>query len=311
MQIRTVAVIGAGNIGAYVIRGFADVLGDNLWVVADGERKERLARDGLVINGRTYDLHVRTPEEAHGADLVVVSVKYNGLRGILPALKAVAAPHTLVMSLLNGVDSEEILSEVVPPSQILPAMIRLFSERRGNEIVMKPTTPDMGIHFGTVEGGPSAEAVQAVCEAFDKSAMDWNYDEDILAFIWTKYASNNSTNLPQVPIDAGAGAFEDSEHVDWVRRAIWEETRMVAEAEGVQIPAEMPFATSEECPPQMIFSTLQDYRAGRKTEVEMFAGKLVEIAARHGLKVPVTETMYHLILALEEKKAGLFDYAEA
>ena len=140
--------------------------------------------------------------------------------------------------------------------------------------------------------------------------MDWTCEEDVLAAIWTKYASNNSSNLPQVPIDAGAGAFEDSDHVEWMRQAIWEETRLVAEAEGVHIPAALPFETSEECPPQMIFSTLQDYRAGRKTEVEMFAGKLIEIAARHGLKVPVTETLYHLICALEEKSAGLFDYGE-
>ena len=308
--IKTVAVIGAGNIGAYVIRGFADVLGENLWVIADGERKERLERDGLIINGKRYALHVRTPEEAHGANLVVVSVKYNGLREILPDVRTIAAPHTLVMSLLNGVDSEEILSEAVPASQIMPAMIELFSARQGNEIIMKPTAPDMGIHFGTVQGGPSAEAVQAVCDAFDMSSMDWTCEEDVLAAIWTKYASNNSSNLPQVPLDAGAGAFEDSTHVKWMRQVVWEETRLVAEAEGIHIPQAPPFATSEECPPQMIFSTLQDYRAGRKTEVEMFAGKLIEIAARHGLQVPVTETLYHIICALEEKSAGLFDYGE-
>ncbi len=140
--------------------------------------------------------------------------------------------------------------------------------------------------------------------------MDWTCEEDVLAAIWTKYASNNSSNLPQVPLDAGAGAFEDSAHVIWMRQVVWEETRLVAEAEGIHIPPAPPFATSEECPPQMIFSTLQDYRAGRKTEVEMFAGKLIEIAARHGLQVPVTETLYHIICALEEKSAGLFDYGE-
>jgi 2-dehydropantoate 2-reductase len=114
MQIRTVAMIGAGNLGAYVVRGLTCTLGDDLWVIAEGARKERLEKDGLIINDKPYTLHVRTPEEASGADLIIICVKYQALREILPAVKTIAGPHTLVMSLMNGVDSEEILAEAIP-----------------------------------------------------------------------------------------------------------------------------------------------------------------------------------------------------
>ena len=40
MKINTVAIIGAGAIGAYFVWGLTDKLKDNLWVIADGERKE-------------------------------------------------------------------------------------------------------------------------------------------------------------------------------------------------------------------------------------------------------------------------------
>ena len=268
--IRTVAVIGAGNIGAYVIRGLADQLGENLWIIAEGDRKERLAKDGLIINEAAYSLHVRTPEEAAGADLIIVGVKYHALREILPAVRTIAGPHTLVMSLMNGVDSEEILAEAIPKEQIVYAMIRVVSARDGNKVNILPTGKGMGIHYGQVRGLPGEEAFDALEELFATAALDAVRDDDILTAMWSKYAFNNCENLPQTILDAGVGCYEDSAHAAWLRTAVYNETRLVAEAEGVHLPPEPKHVTSPQFPKHAIYSTLQDLRAGRKTEVEGF-----------------------------------------
>src|SRR3712207_3223970 len=105
MQIRTVALIGAGAIGGYFIWGLSKTMGENFIVVAEGTRKERLLRDGLVVNGGRYELNVKTPEEAHGADLLLVATKYAGLPSALPVVRKIVDEHTIVMSLLNGIDS--------------------------------------------------------------------------------------------------------------------------------------------------------------------------------------------------------------
>jgi len=47
-------------------------------------------------------------------------------------------------------------------------------------------------------------------------------------------------------------------------------------------------------------SMCQDIEAGRKTEVEMFAGKLIELADQLEVKVPVNRTLLSLIKAKEE-----------
>ena len=54
MEIRTVAVMGAGAVGSYFIWGLHEKLGDRLWVVADGERKARLEQEGIVEIGRAH-----------------------------------------------------------------------------------------------------------------------------------------------------------------------------------------------------------------------------------------------------------------
>ena len=310
IQIRTVAMIGAGNVGAFVVRCLDGTLGDNLWVIAEGERNARLKQEGIIINDVPYTLHVRTPEEAKGADLIIIGVKYAALRGILPAVRTIAGPHTLVMSLMNGVDSEEILAEVIPKEQIVPAMIRFVADREDNRIHIRPTQPGLGIRYGAVNGVPGEESLRALDALFAASELEAERDGQILTSMWSKYAFNICENLPQAILDVGVGCYEDSEHAAKIRTALWNETRMVAAAAGVEIPLETKHISSPQFPKEAIYSTLQDLRAGRKTEVEMFAGTLVRLAAAHGLSVPVAETVYHLICALEEKNTGLFDYPE-
>ena len=84
-----------------------------LGVVADGPRGERLRKDGCAINGKIYRPAVWTPQEAHEADLLIVCLKYGALPGALDSIKAVTGPHTTIMSLMNGVDSEDIIASAV------------------------------------------------------------------------------------------------------------------------------------------------------------------------------------------------------
>lgn len=60
-HIRTIAILGAGAVGSYLVMGLSDKYKENLWVIADGERKDRLAKNGLNINDKVYSLHVKTP----------------------------------------------------------------------------------------------------------------------------------------------------------------------------------------------------------------------------------------------------------
>ena len=106
IKINTVAVWGAGAVGSYFIWGFTEKLGDNLCVIAEGERKACLESEGLRINGKEYHPVVRTPKEAQGVDLLVVAVKYGALPEVLEGIRDIVGEHTIVMSPLNGVDSE-------------------------------------------------------------------------------------------------------------------------------------------------------------------------------------------------------------
>jgi len=113
MKIQSVAILGAGAVGSYIIWGLSKKDNIRLGVIAEGDRARRLKEGGCAINGAVYRPEVWTPQEAQGVDLLVVALKYGSLPGALESIKTAVGSNTVVMSLMNGVDSEELIAAQV------------------------------------------------------------------------------------------------------------------------------------------------------------------------------------------------------
>ncbi len=306
MKINTAAIIGAGAIGAYLWWGIHEKLSDDICFIASGTRRARLEKDGIILNGQPYRPIVKTPAQAHGTDLLIIATKYGALREILPDIKEITAENTTVMSVLNGVDSEEIISEVVDPSQIVYSLIRIASQRTGNAIDYDKG--DIGGLFFGIPNSKSAsnERINALDALFGDTPLIYHVCDDILTEQWSKYAWNLSYNLPQAILNVGTGAYTDSSHVKFISQKIWDEVAAVASAKGVNIGEYLlPRNTLKNT---ARFSTLQDLDAKRPTEIDMFAGVMIRLGKELNIPVPYCEYTYHAIKALEERNEGRFDY---
>ena len=301
MEFRTVALIGAGAVGCFFIRGLSDVLGSNFCLVADGERADRLRNQGLVINGEQVFPNIRTPEEAAGADLILIATKYNGLPVIMDDLRKMTAPHTTVVSTLNGVDSEEILAEAIGEEHILNAYMIVSSRRLGNRVDYNIDA--RGIIFGEKNTPEKTPRAQALDDLLNRAGIAHVFTPDIRTGQWQKFAVNISNNLPQAILGVGYEAYIESEHVRFIHDRLQHEVIRVAAAQGITIQYDEN--KHGRVLPEARFSTLQDLDAGRRTEIEMFAGVLMKKAAESGIDVPYTTYTYHAIRALEEKNEGL------
>ena len=202
MKINTVAILGAGAIGSYFIYGFSAAPEIDFCLIAKGERKERLERDGLCINDKIYKPKVKTPEEARGVDLLLVSTKYNGLRDALEDIRTVVGPHTTVLSLLNGIDSEEIIGTVIDPARIAYSLMRINSERKGNSVTFNAEkTP--GLFVGEKDSREETERLLAIRELLAKTPLRYHFCEDIISEQWLKFTLNIAYNLPQAVLGTG------------------------------------------------------------------------------------------------------------
>lgn len=316
MEIRKVALLGAGAIGGYMVWGMQNSLKDNLVTVAEGTRAERLRKEGMEINGEHYDLHVQSAAEASDADLLIVAVKYTGLKDAMADIVRIAGRNsghtvsgnerTTVLSLLNGIDSEELIAEQIGWEPIVNAYMTIVSHRTGNEIeIYHPEGPD-GLWYGDRNTPEKTEACEVLEQFFATTRLHTGFVPDILKRQWTKFIRNIAYNLPQAVLGTGLGAYSDSEHPLWYSMRLEEEGRKVAAAYGIEI-GPLPRG-SYRYTPATRYSTLQDLDAKRPTEIDMFCGVLMKKAAEKGIQVPVAECTYHIIKALEEKNEGRFDY---
>lgn len=316
MEIRKVALLGAGAIGGYMVWGMQNSLKDNLVIVAEGTRAERLRKECMKINGEHYDLHVQSAAEASDADLLIVAVKYTGLKDAMADIVRIAGRNsghtvsgnerTMVLSLLNGIDSEELIAEQIGWEPIVNAYMTIVSHRTGNEIeIYHPEGPD-GLWYGDRNTSEKTEACEVLEQFFATTRLHTGFVPDILKRQWTKFIRNIAYNLPQAVLGTGLGAYSDSEHALWYSMRLEEEGRKVAAAYGIEI-GPLPRG-SYRYTPATRYSTLQDLDAKRPTEIDMFCGVLMKKAAEKGIQVPVAECTYHIIKALEEKNEGRFDY---
>lgn len=304
-QIEKAALIGAGAVGAYFIWGLSEKLGDDFCVVAKGERKRRLETQGLIINQKEYKLNVKTPEEAGVQDLILISCKQDALQEMLPDIQKMVEPDTLVLSLLNGVSSEEIIGKAIGMEHIAYAVMRIASVRDDNKITFSEENT-AGIYVGERYIKEPTERLKAFEELLKDTGIRYNFVENIILDMWIKYASNVAQNLPQAILSVGYQAYKDSKHVYFIADKLWKEVAAVANAKD--IPLTDRFMLFRGVKPEARFSTLQDLDAKRHTEIEMLAGEMVSMGRELGISVPYCEYTYHLIKALEEKNDGKFEY---
>lgn len=298
MKITKVALLGAGAVGAYFIWGLNNLLGENFAVIASGERKERLIKEGLIINEKHYELNVKTPEEAEAVDLLLISSKYDALDGMMDDIQLMTGKDTIVVSLLNGVTSEERIGNAIGMEHMLYAVMRIASVRDGNKITFSPEHT-VGLYVGEKDIEEPTERLKAVKEFFDKTEIRCNLVKNIMMEMWMKYAGNVSQNLPQAILSVGFKAYKDSEHVHYIAEKLWGEVAKVANAKGIPLPER--FLIFRGAKSDARFSTLQDLDAGRHTEIEMLAGDMIRMGKEYNIPVPYCEYTYHLIKSLEEK----------
>jgi 2-dehydropantoate 2-reductase len=307
MEIRKIALIGAGAVGAYFIWGLSERKDIDFCVVAEGERRERLLREGIVINGAAHTFAVRTPKEAGTVDLLLIATKYGSLHTVLDTVQKLVGENTMVLSLLNGVDSEKIIGDAVGEQHILYSFMRIAAERKDREIFFNPDIT-LGLYFGERGLHEKTDRIMAIEKLFSDTKVRCHFSQDIVTEQWEKYALNLSRNLPQAIADVETGAYDDSEHLKFISAKIWDEVRAVALAKGICIKP-FPFDKPDKNTAKNArYSTLQDLMAKRHTEIDMFAGAMIEMGREQNVSVPYCEYTYHMIKVLEEKNDGKFVY---
>lgn len=301
-EIRNVAVLGAGAMGAVYASKFFDASLCSTVLVAREPRYERLRTEGLAINGKHYSLPVVHPDEtASQADLIIVALKNHDLAGAVGDLKNLVGPDTTLISVMNGLDSEACLASVYGADKVLYAIaVGIDAVREGSAVTY--TNPGK-IVFGELDNSHTSERVRRVQAAFEGAGVAFETPTDMMRALWWKFMINVGVNQASAVLRAPYGVFQSSPDARALMELLMREVIELAQHVGVNLGEQDLhewYAVLNSLSPEGKTSMLQDIEAGRKTEVEVFAGKVVELGTSHGLPTPVNQTVLSIVHVLEQ-----------
>jgi len=300
--VQSVAVIGAGAMGsAYGAKIFA-MDRKCICFVAGGERYERLKAQGVIVNGKHCPIPVKRPEEqGPPADLLIVSVKHHQLPQAIKDMKHHIGEGTRILSLMNGIESEEQIGRTYGMDKVLYAVaVGIDALREGNRV----TYSTMGkLFFGEADNRVRSDRVKRLQDFFDRAGIVWETPDDMVRTLWWKFMVNVGLNQVSAILGASYNVFQTSEEARTLMTEAMQEVIELAGAAGVNLSyqdIEAWCSVMAGLAPHGKTSMLQDMEAGRKTENEMLGGKVVALGRQYGLLTPVNKTLASIIRVLEQ-----------
>jgi len=302
-MIKNIHIIGAGAVGAAYAALLYDMDPGCISFVAAGARLARLREEGIVVNGKGYPIPVLDGAAPYpAAELLLVAVKHYDLPQAIAAMKNSIGADTIVMSLMNGIDSEERIGAVYGEEKLLYAVVvGIDALRQGNRATY---TTQGKIFFGAKERQEGARRVERVRELFDRAGIDYVVPADISKDIWWKFMINVGINQASAVTGGNYGVFQRPGAARELMDAAMHEVIALAQKMGIALSGqdrEKWYAVLASLGPEGKTSMLQDMEAGRKTEVEMLAGVVIALGREHGVAVPVNERLYAQIREMEKK----------
>ncbi len=299
---KTVAILGAGALGAAYASRFYDLDPACAAFVATGDRLDRLKREGVVVNHTRYTIPVLAPDDpAPHADLIIVALKHHQLADALPLLKNRVGDNTAILSVMNGLDSEPVLGAAYGMDKVLYAIaVGIDAQHSGNVVNFSKLGT---LVFGEADNTVLSGRVRRIQALLDRAEIPNSTPPDMLRMMWWKFMVNVGINQTSAILRAPYGVFQTSAHAQAIMEAAMYEVIALAQAARVNlVPEDIAewYKVLNTLHPQGKTSMLQDIEAGRPTEVDIFAGKVVALGATYNLPTPVNEVMLHAIKAIEQ-----------
>jgi 2-dehydropantoate 2-reductase len=301
--IRKISIVGAGAMGAAYAAMFTDAAGFSVSFVARGERYERLKNKTLTVNGRMYNIPVLHPDKAaEPADLLLVALKHHHLAGAVDDIATLAGKDTAILSVMNGLESEETIAAACGRDKLVYAIaVGIDAVREADRFAY--ANPGK-IIFGPMADARHGPRLESIREALNRAGIANDVPADIMRAMWWKFMINVGINQASAVLRAPYGIFQSSADAHALMRSLMQEVVTLAEKAGIGLTEKDLDAWSlilENLSPTGKTSMLQDVEAGRKTEVEIFAGKVVTLGQAYHVPTPVNATVQKIIRVIESR----------
>ncbi|MDY3280951.1 ketopantoate reductase family protein [Dysosmobacter sp.] len=299
--ITSIDVVGLGALGVLYADYFTRALGkEHVRVLANRDRMERYRREGVILNGRPCDFqYADAASESRPAELLLFSVKFGALKEAMAEVAHLVGPDTTIISILNGISSEQLLGEAFGAEKIVWCVSQKAAAlKEGNRASVR----GVGTLALGIPAGQDPERFRAVVDFMNRTGFPCELPEDIHRHMWSKLLCNTGCNQVVMVYEGDYSTIQCPGEARDRMIAAMEEVVQVANAEGVALSeadVQMWVSVLDGFDPGSEPSMRQDGKAHRKSEVELFSGTIRRLAAKHGIPVPVNDWLYEKVAEME------------
>ncbi len=329
-----IAFLGTGAQGASIAADFALAGLDVTFIDQWPDHIEAIRRNGITVNLPTRTINAKAPalhlcqvaEVKKPFDLVVMVVKAYDTRWAAELIKPVLAPDGLIVGLQNGMTHEDIAA-IVGRERTIGAVIEIASNMWEPGITNRQNDHDESWFALGALDRKTQPRVEAVAKLLRNSGRVEVMD-DIRSAKWMKLVVNAAELIPSAIVNLPLNDAARYPGMLEVMRLAGYEAMAAALADGATIMPiiGMPPITSNHperyvdqifeevlktfSRPDTLVTSLQDWRKGRRAEVQEVNGWVVDILKSHGKDAPMNRRVVEIAFEIEAGKRA-YDPANA
>lgn len=304
-MIKRMGIVGAGAVGCSLGSLFHLKYGNDFCFVAKGTRAERIRRKGISVNGKMLHPNVYSGEDSKTLDLIILCVKNYSLEEVIEELMSFnLSQETIILPLLNGVTAVDRVRAAFPNNPVPYGIVMRTDAERIGENVTVSIHGEIQIGFG--KGDINTINLNEIKSVFSEAGIRAVIYDDMRYMLWRKWMINIGSNQVSVLTGAKFKYFGQFEEISILVKAAIQEILDISLNMGIGLTENDRDEIIQiliNYPPEKKTSMLQDIEAKRKTEIDYFAGTVMELGLKTGVPTPVNRVLYYAIKARE--KVGL------
>lgn len=290
MKIKKVIICGLGALGLTYANKLNNIC--ELKILADIERIKKYKNNRPILNNKEIELDYITPDKKWNPDLIIIATKSTGLDKAIEYIKNFVSEKTIIISLINGISSEEKISSYYPQAKVVRSYFIGHSAIR----IENKTTQD-GIGKIVFEPNDSLETF------FSKNKIDHEISNDILYSQWIKLGVNIILNEPSAIYKCSVGELRKKQEYPELTKNLLKEVENVADVHGIKKIENYEQEVLQSA--QLISddgktSMYQDILAKRKTEVDLFSGEIINLGKKYKVETPINLEIFNKIKEIEK-----------
>jgi 2-dehydropantoate 2-reductase len=221
------------------------------------------------------------------------------------ALRPIVGPDTLVLSLQNGVENEDILEGVLKTTNVLGGMVYIGAELVGPGAVVHTFAGRLVFGERNGERTPRAERLEQI---FLAAGLQVELSSDIITTLWDKLMWNAAFNAVATLTRSTVGEMLANPRTRMLIRDTMREVIAVARAQGLDLHDSRAdeHIESSQSPAMAAFATsmAQDFARGKRLEYDALNGTVVRAGQRHCVPTPLNQAFRALLEQLADKEAN-------